>query len=136
MPKLQDLLPDSTIDKMKKIKAKSVSSNYVGQTPNLNSSLGVNAADGEVSTTEATQEGSKLNEFYEKNQSLLDGILGGVLSGITGTKTSGTTTTGGYVPPAPQEKKKILGMPPALFWILLIVILLIAAIIIYKKVKK
>lgn len=104
--------------------ARVVSQDFIGQTPNLNSSLGVNAADG----TDGT--------FLDQNKGAITDILSGVTSSILGGGKSSTSSGGGYVPPSPTESKKILGMPAWLFWVLISIVVLIIVIVVIRKMSK
>jgi hypothetical protein len=124
-------------DKDHPIKEKSVKNNFIGQTPNLNSSLGVNAADG--TTTPATTTPapapttSKLGSIlagagtFINNSGIIPQLLGG------GNSSSGS----GYTPPpAPAPSSKILGIPSAIFWIILVILIIIIGVIVIKKMRK
>lgn len=95
---------------------------FIGQTPNLNSSLGVNAANGDTS-------------FVQQNAGLISGILTGA-AGLLGGSQAASSATPAYVPPAPAPVSKTLGMPTWLFWVLLVIIVLTIVIVAIKKMSK
>lgn len=140
MPKLNEIISDKSRKNLMEIKAKSVSSNYVGETPNLNSSLGVNAADGTLLwMTELDpnakeelivpeQEESKLSQFWSKNQNLLLGIGGALFGG--GNQTSNQQTATNF--PPPEDKKNNTWI----WWVLGAIILIIIIVLVIRVNKK
>lgn len=134
MALLQDIIPAETKKKLKNIKDMNITSTtikgkigsgaFVGATPDLNSSLGMNAADGAIDTP-VVEEPSKLAAFWNKNSTLITGIGGALLGG-----SSSPAPTGGGLPP---EKKKGL---PAWAWILIVVIVIVIIVLIVKKMRK
>lgn len=133
MPRLSEMISKKTKSKLNNIKNMEIihgkiASDFVGQTPDLNSSLGVNAADGEpIGPTEApvADSQSKLSTFWEKNSTWLTGLGEAVL-------TPKTTTTTSPFPPAQEEKKGI----SAIVWILIVIVVIVIGVVIYKQVKK
>ncbi len=99
-------------------------SNFVGATPNLNSSLGVNAADGDPATTDT----SKLNQIYTQNKD----IISGTLDRLLGTNSTQYGPSTGINPPPPAQDK---GMP-WWAWVLILVVILVIGFFVYKAVKK
>ncbi len=131
MPKLEELLNDKVKSKLTKmintsddIVKGTVVSDFVGQTPNLNSSLGVNAADGLPVTEEAVQDQSKLDTFFTKNANIISSGVD-LLGGLFGSKPSATPV---YSTLPPTEKS---GMP----WWAWVLIAVVVALIIYFIVK-
>jgi hypothetical protein len=142
MPRLEDLLKDTDkekllnykhMEKLPKYKPQKAQS-FIGQTPNLNSSLGVNAADGDT-----TVDPSKADTFWVKNQNIISGLGSSILGAITGSGAQSNpapSSNAGYVAPPPiTPSKKILGMPVGVFVAIIILVVIIVGIIIYKKSK-
>lgn len=142
MPRLEDLIKDTDKEKllnhkhMKKLpkykpeKAQS----FIGQTPNLNSSLGVNAADGDTTTTDP----SKADTFFVKNENIITGLgtsIFGMLTGSNNQAPAPSSNTGYVAPPPITPSKKILGMPVGIFITIIVLIIIITGIIIYKRSK-
>lgn len=116
-----------------------VKSNYIGETPNLNSSLGVNAADGTLpwmtdldpnakeELVVPKEEESKFSQFWTKNQNLLLGI-GGALLGGSGQDTSQQQNN---FPPQDDKKKNTW-----IWWVIGAIILIVIIILVIRAKKK
>lgn len=139
MPQLRDIISPEVKNKLKKIKNTDMNSNtikgklgsgaFVGATPDLNSSLGMNSADGAIDTgsmDSATPpvEQSKLSTFWEKNSTFLTGLGSAILGG-------GSAST----PPAPLPEEKKKGIP-TWAWILIAIVVIVIIILVVKKMRK
>ncbi len=139
MPRLEELINEKSKKKLNTMKNNSDlikgkvisdgSSNFVGATPNLNSSLGVNAADGDPATTTTTDQ-SKLNQLYTQNKDIISGTLDRLL-GSSNTTYNPSTGTGGNIPPATKSS----GMAWWI-WVIIAIVVLLIGFFVFKAVKK
>ncbi len=145
MPTIEELINDNMKKNLKK-----VANNFVGATPNLNSSLGINAfiggsnldgdpmpvvseptpvtsgiAAGEVDPNDP----SKLDSFYSKNQNVITGVVSSI-GGLLGLSKPATTTTGAPLP-APAKS----GMP-TWAWVLIAIVVAVIIFFVVKSMKK
>ncbi len=142
MPRLDEIINSNTKNKLKNMKnnmsgdvvsgsvvndgtSHAIKNSFVGATPNLNSSLGVNAADGDPATT---VDSSKLNTLYTQNKDIISGTLDR-LFGAQPTPTS--TGIGGNTPPPPAKA----GMA-WYWWALIALVVLVIIFFIIKAVRK
>lgn len=154
MPKLKDIISDKSKKNIMKIKDSGniAVSDFIGQTPNLNSSLGVNAFAGVKENFAGVKENfgedidlndtgalaasntdqSKASTFWNKNSDWITGLGGSIFGAITGGGTSATQPNGN-APLPPEEDKK--GMP-AWAWALIIIALVIVIVLIVRAMRK
>ncbi len=150
MPAIKDLINKKTKEKLTTMKnnmsgdvvsgavindgtSHAIANSFIGATPNLNSSLGVNAVDGTTTTTTATPTtGSKLNTLYTQNQAVVNSTING-LFGLLGVKSPSTSTApAGNTPPPPASKPGMAWY----WWAIIAVVFLVIVFFIVKAVRK
>ncbi len=141
MTQIKDLINDKTKSKLNTMKnnmsgdivkgavvndgtSHTIKNSFVGATPNLNSSLGVNAADGD--TTATTTDSSRLNTIYTQNKDLISGTLDRLFG------TTPTATSTGTTPPPPANSSTGMAW---YWWALIAIVVLVIIFIVVKKMK-
>lgn len=154
MPSIEELINEKTKNKLNTMK-----NDFIGQTPNLNSSLGVNAFIGankkkvsnfydqdtgmwmddltvdvpeapvDTSPSAPVTEPSKLDTFWTKNQNVISGAIDS-LSGLFGAKQN---TGVAYQQPTAAPAKK--GMP-VWAWILIAIVVITIIYFVVRSMKK
>jgi hypothetical protein len=148
MPKIEDIISDSVKNKLSDMKNKrdtvkgtivndgTNQNDFIGQTPNLNSSLGVNAYTGafksaDESGGEVPQTSSKVNTFFTKNENIIESGINAI-AGIFGMGPSAQTDTGYTAPPVDDKKKGL----PWWAWLAIAVVFIVIVYFTVKAIKK
>ncbi len=149
MAQIKDLINDKTKSKLNNMKnnmsgdvvkgavvndgtSHAIKNSFIGATPNLNSSLGVNAVDGTTTTTTPPVTSSKLNTIYTQNQALVDNSLNRLL-GLVGIGSQPTPTApAGNIPPPPVTLKSGMAW---YWWALIALVVLVIIFIVIKKMR-